>query len=74
MNYFDLIKSELDERLDGQTLELDSEFKNLGIGSWELVELVYDLEEEIGIEFKDEELLKIKTVKDLLDLIDAKTK
>ena len=74
MNYFDMIKSALEERLDGQTLELDSEFKKLGIGSWELVELVYDLEEEIGIEFADEELLKIKTVKDLLTLIDEKTK
>ena len=29
-----------------------------------------ELEEEIGVEFQDEELLKISTVQDLLDLID----
>ena len=30
------------------------------------------LEEELGVEFQDDELLKITTVQDLLDLIDTK--
>ena len=37
-----------------------------------MVDLVFELEEEIGVEFQDDELLKITTVQDLLDLIDTK--
>ena len=55
-------------------MTLDSSFRDLGIDSLDLVDLVFALEEEIGTEFEDEELLSIKTVKDLLNLIDEKTK
>jgi acyl carrier protein len=53
---------------------MDSSFKDLGIDSLDLVDLVFALEEEIGTTFEDDELLSIKTVKDLCDLIDRKTK
>ena len=47
-------------------------FKDLGIDSLDLVDLVFELEEEIGVQFEDDELLELKTVKDLLDLIAKK--
>lgn len=72
MDYFDKIKDRLSSKLRGQELTEDSVFKDLGIDSLDLVDLVFELEEEIGVEFEDEELLQIKTVKDLLNLIDAK--
>ncbi|HAH76044.1 MULTISPECIES: acyl carrier protein [Kandleria] len=74
MDYFDKIKEALSDKLNGKELTLDSSFRDLGIDSLDLVDLVFALEEEIGTEFKDEELLSIKTVKDLLNLIDEKTK
>lgn len=74
MNYFDKIKEALSDKLNGKELTLDSSFRDLGIDSLDLVDLVFALEEEIGTEFEDEELLSIKTVKDLLTLIDEKTK
>lgn len=74
MNYFDKIKEALSDKLNGKELTLDSSFRDLGIDSLDLVDLVFALEEEIGTEFEDEELLSIKTVKDLLNLIDEKTK
>ena len=70
MDYFDKIKEALSDKLNGKELTLDSSFRDLGIDSLDLVDLVFALEEEIGTEFKDEELLSIKTVKDLLNLID----
>lgn len=72
MNYFDKIKDRLSSKLRGQELTKDSVFRELGIDSLDLVDLVFELEEEIGTEFEDDELLKIKTVQDLLDLIDTK--
>ena len=74
MDYFDKIKEGLADKLDGQELTLDSNFKDLGIDSLDLVDLVFALEEEIGTQFEDDELLKIKTVRDLCELIDEKKK
>ncbi|HAN57792.1 MAG TPA: acyl carrier protein [Erysipelotrichaceae bacterium] len=74
MDYFDKIKEALADKLNGKELTMDSSFKDLGIDSLDLVDLVFALEEEIGTTFEDDELLSIKTVKDLCDLIDRKTK
>lgn len=73
MEYFDRIKEVLNDKLHGKELTLDSSFRDLGIDSLDLVDLVFELEEEIGVEFEDEELMSITTVKDLLILIDKKT-
>ena len=72
MDYFDKIKDRLSSKLKAKELMKESSFKELGIDSLDLVDLVFELEEEIGVEFQDEELLKISTVQDLLDLIDSK--
>ena len=72
MDYFDKIKDRLSSKLKGKELMKEPSFKELGIDSLDLVDLVFELEEEIGVEFQDEELLKISTVQDLLDLIDSK--
>ncbi|WP_028044055.1 acyl carrier protein [Candidatus Stoquefichus massiliensis] len=72
MNYFDKINERLATKLKGKTLTKESSFKDLGIDSLDLVDLVFELEEEIGVEFQDDELIKISTVQDLLDLIDSK--
>lgn len=72
MDYFDKIKERLSSKLKDQTLIKESSFKDLGIDSLDLVDLVFELEEELGVEFQDDELLKITTVQDLLDLIDTK--
>ena len=72
MEYFDMIKERLEEKLKGKELTVDMGFKDLGIDSLDLVDLVFELEEEICVQFEDDELLELKTVKDLLDLIAKK--
>lgn len=72
MEYFDQIKERLQDKLKGHELTKDSAFRDLGIDSLDLVDLVFELEEEIGTQFDDDELASIKTVQDLLNLIDSK--
>lgn len=72
MNYFDKIKEALSSKLKGQELTLDSNLRDLGIDSLDVVDLIMDLEEELEIEFSDEELMSIHTMKDVCDLIDKK--
>ncbi|WP_164131359.1 acyl carrier protein [Sharpea azabuensis] len=74
MDYFDKIKEGLADKLKGKELTMDSEFKGLGIDSLDLVDLVFQLEEELNTQFEDEELMQIKTVRDLCQLIDKKVK
>lgn len=74
MDYFDKIKEGLADKLKCKELTMDSEFKALGIDSLDLVDLVFQLEEELNTQFEDEELMQIKTVRDLCQLIDKKVK
>ena len=72
MNYFDKIKEALSSKLKGQELTLDSNLRDLGIDSLFVVDLIMDWEEELGIEFSDEELMSMRAGKDVCDLIDKK--
>lgn len=43
--------------------------RDLGLNSYALAEMAGDVEDEFGIEFSDSELMRIKTVGDVLDYI-----
>ena len=72
MEYLDIINAKLEPILKGKELTPEMGFKDLGVDSLDLVDLVFELEEEIGVQFEDDELTSLKTVQDLLDLIAKK--
>ena len=72
MNAYKKIKKELEPKLKGKELTLESNFKDLGLDSLDLVDLVYQFEEELGVQFEDEELAGLKTVQDVVNLIESK--
>ncbi|MFR1449672.1 MAG: acyl carrier protein [Beduini sp.] len=72
MNYLESITKVLEPKLKGKTLTEDSVFTELGIDSIDLVDLVFQMEEELQIQFEDDELTQIKTVGDLIKLVEAK--
>ena len=72
MNAFETIKEGLEAKLKGKELTLESNFKDLGLDSLDLVDLVYQFEEELGVQFEDEELAGLKTVQDVVNLIESK--
>ena len=45
---------------------------DLGADSLDLVELIMEMEEAFGIEIADEELEKIRTIKDVIDFLKCK--
>jgi len=57
--------------LDPSEITPDSTFESLGIDSLDIVEMIMDLETELGIEL-DLEDQKIATFRELADFIDAK--
>jgi acyl carrier protein len=46
---------------------------DLGADSLDLVELVMAMEDNFGLEISDEDLVKISTIKDVIDYITART-
>ena len=57
--------------LDAAEITPESTFESLGIDSLDVVEMVMDLESELGIEL-DMEDQKISTFQELADFIDSK--
>ncbi len=45
---------------------------DLGADSLDIVELVMAMEENFGIEISDEELMKVRTIQDVIDFIKKK--
>lgn len=57
--------------LDIDDIRPDSTFESLGIDSLDVVEMIMDLESELGVELEMEDQ-KITTFQELADFIDAK--
>ncbi len=57
--------------LDRDEITPDSTFESLGIDSLDIVEMIMDLESELGVELEMEDQ-KIATFQELADFIDSK--
>lgn len=75
MSTFEKVKSMLVEKLgvSEDKIALESEIiKDLGADSLDLVEMLLSLEETFGVTVSDEQTEAIKTVKDIVEIIDNK--
>ncbi len=57
--------------IDASEITPDSTFESLGIDSLDIVEMIMDLESELGVEMELEDQ-KINTFKELADFIETK--
>ena len=69
---FEKIANYLAEQLDiaVETITTDTTFESLGVDSLDTVEMVMDLEDELGIELELED--KISTVGELVEFVQSK--
>ena len=75
MSTFEKVRNMLVEKLgiSEDKITPDSEIiKDLGAASLDLVEMLLSLEENFGVTVSDEQTENIKTVKDIVDIIDNK--
>ena len=71
MHVRDVILKEL-RKFSNKEISDDSNIKDLNIDSLDLLQLVVTLEKNMQISISDEELLSIKTVKDIINIINKK--
>ncbi len=69
---FEKIASYIAKQMDISVEEIDRDttFESLGIDSLDMVEMVMDLEQELGVELELEE--KLNTVGELVDFVESK--
>lgn len=74
MSTIDTVKSILAEKIDVSKLKEDDKLSSLGLDSLDLAEVMIAIEDALGIEFTSAEILKLSTLKDVMNLIESKTK
>lgn len=73
MNYFEEFKNIIAAKTgDADKITMESNLKQLGLDSLDLVEIILDGEERLGITFENDELLKFVTVGDVVRSAEAK--
>ena len=75
MNVVETVKSILSKRVkkvDIDKLKETDSLKELGLDSLDLVELMLEIEDAFNIEFSSEEIEKLETLKEVLELINKK--
>ncbi|UKS53925.1 acyl carrier protein [Mycoplasma feriruminatoris] len=70
MTIYNQIIKELKSRGAKGNITKDSEFKSLGLDSLDLMDMVVTLEEKLNIRISDEQLLSLRTIEDLLKVIE----
>lgn len=70
MDVLNEIKKVLKERGVSKQVDLNTEFKLLGLDSLDLMDLVIGAEKKFGIQIPDNKLMDIKTVADLVKIVE----
>ena len=70
----DLTKQILDivQELHGQNFDMDTDLRDQGLDSLDIVELVMKIEKEFNIAITDDEVISAKSIKDISELVDSK--
>lgn len=64
----------LQDKLALSSIDENSRLQDLGIDSLDVVEYLLEIEERYNVEFPPEEMANLKTINDLVNLIEAKRK
>lgn len=74
INQLNNISNENNLKIKITEKNINSTFKELGLDSLSLIDIVMKLEDKFKIILPDEELMKIETIDDLVNLIQANLK
>ena len=71
-----IVKQIKRKSIDPNEIKLDTSLDNLGFDSLDVAELVIEIETEFAIkkQLEQEELIKVKCVKDIVDIVDERLK
>ena len=74
MDAIETVKAILSEKVDVSKLKEEDSLTSLGLDSLDLVEVMLAIEDKLSIEFTSDEIAQLSTLKDVVKLIERKTK
>lgn len=71
---YEKIRAYLAQQLDiaAEDMNRDTTFESLHLDSLDMVEMIMDMEEELGVDFEMEGDIKLETIGDLADFIEER--
>lgn len=72
MEPLQVVKDAIKDRINIDEIHYEDKLTELGLDSLDLVETMLKIEEALGVEFNSDEIVDLKTIKDVVDLIEAK--
>lgn len=74
MDAIETVKNILSKKVDVANLKEEDSLQSLGLDSLDLVEVMLEIEDKLSIEFTSDEIAQLSTLKDVVKLIERKTK
>ena len=74
MDAIETVKAILSEKVDVSNLKEEDSLQSLGLDSLDLVEVMLAIEDKLNIEFTSDEIAQLSILKDVVKLIERKTK
>ncbi|MFK4107758.1 acyl carrier protein [Streptomyces sp. NPDC002176] len=68
------IAKKIGSKADSYTLNADTSFDAVGLSSLQIADIVYSIEDDLGIEFDESKAAGVKTVADLVRLAEESAK
>ena len=68
----EVMKRSSQARVDWNTVGPDTTIQSLGFDSLSILDLIYDVQQEFGLDFEAGELARIKTVREFADFLESK--
>lgn len=72
MEILEVVKEKIKDRINIDSISYDDRLDELGLDSLDLVETMLKIEEAVGVEFTSDEIVELKTIQDVVNLIKAK--
>lgn len=72
MEPLEVVKEAIKDRINISTVNYDDKLDELGLDSLDLVETMLKIEEVLNVEFATDEIVDLKTIRDVVNLIESK--
>lgn len=72
MEPLQVVKDAIKDRINIDNIKYEDKLDELGLDSLDLVETMLKIEEVLNIEFTSDEIVELKTIQDVVNLIESK--
>ena len=72
MEPLQVVKEAIKDRINVDSIKYDDKLDKLGLDSLDLVETMIKIETALDVEFTSDEIVELKTIQDVVNLIESK--